>query len=148
MIIAFDISSTTIGYVVYDDAVIEHGNHVLRHADINHRCRLARAFVFGLVQLYPCLDACAIEAPGGQFKGSIIPQCFVSGAVRSYLAERNIVICDVAAQHAKQALTKRGNASKLQMQEAALAYGVTGEHAADALGVALAAIGRIEQVAA
>lgn len=145
-ILALDISSVAIGWVIYDGLVHDYGEIVLKHADINHRCRLARAGVELILANHPSIDAVAIEAPGGQFKGTVIPQCFVSGAIRSYIAELNIPICDVAAQHAKKALTGKGNADKALMQRAAQAYQITGEHASDALGVALTAAGRVQVV--
>lgn len=150
ILLALDASSTTIGWVVFDGAVRDHGTLVLKHADVNHRCRLARAHIAGLIAQHPDLDAVAIEGPASPHKGALIPQCFVSGAIRSYVAELDIAICDVPPQYAKKALTGRGNADKLLMQQHALEHGVTGEHASDALGVALAAVGmvKVERVAA
>lgn len=136
-LLALDASSTTIGWVVFDGAVRDHGTIYLKHSDVNHRCRLARAHIAGLIAQHPYVDAVAIEGPASPHKGALIPQCFVSGAIRSYVAELDIAICDVPPQHAKQALAGRGNASKADMMEAAAAYGVEGEHASDALGVAL-----------
>lgn len=143
-ILALDISSKMIGWcVLYAGTVESHGEHALKHDDINHRARLGRAAVAGIVALYPYLDCVAIEGPASPHKDSLIKQCFVSGAIRAYIAELDIVICDVTPQHAKIALAGKGNAGKPEMQIAALAYGVTGEHAADALGVALWAAQRV-----
>lgn len=160
-ILALDISSVAIGWCLHNGAVRAHGTILLQHDDINHRCRLARAHIAGLIVLHPDLDAVAIEGPASQHKGALIPQCLVSGAVRSYVAELDIVICDIPPQHAKQALAKQGNAAKdVMLTEAAEHFGyasvttirqrgiwyaysrdliVYSEHEADALGVALAA---------
>lgn len=145
VILGLDCSSTTIGWCVLDGPTVrDYGEIVLKHSDVNERCRLARAGV-GLVLLnHPDIDAAAIEAPASRFKKSLIPQCFVSGAVRSLLSEKGILICDVAPQHAKAKLSGHGDALKEEMQRAALCYGVIGEHAADALGVGLVGLGRVE----
>jgi Holliday junction resolvasome RuvABC endonuclease subunit len=145
-ILALDVSSTTIGYCLYDGTVLAHGQILLKHNDVNHRARLARAQIAGLLIEHPGLDCVAIEAPGSPHKGALIPQCYVSGAIRALLTEYELLICDVAAQHAKQALTGKGNAKKQEMQAKAEVYGVRGEHAADALGVALACVGRVKVV--
>lgn len=143
-ILALDVSSQVIGWVLYDGQARDSGEIALKHGDINHRCRLGRAAIGGLLQLYPALDAVAIEAPGGRFMGTVIVQCFVSGAIRALLAERDLAVCDVSPADCKKALTGKGNASKVDMMCAAWPhYGVRGEHAADALGVALAAVKRI-----
>lgn len=139
-ILALDASSTMIGWVLYNVTVRACGEIPLKHPDINHRCKLARAAVGALLVRFPNLDAIAIEAPGGRFIGTVIPQCFVSGAIRSLLAEHNIAVCDVSPKDGKKALTDKGNASKDEMQANASYWGVTAEHAADALGVALAAV--------
>lgn len=165
-ILALDVSSTTLGYCFYDGAAQAHGTILLQHADINHRCRLGRAQVAGLIVLHPDIDAVAIEGPASPHKGALIPQCLVSGAIRSYVAELNIAICDIPPQHAKQALADKGNATKQDMLRAAaphfgydpetLVYRCRrgewaawldgcavpefGEHEADGLGVALVAV--------
>jgi len=140
-ILALDASSTTIGWVIYDggDHVGAYGQIALRGDNINERCRLARTGIGLVLVNHTSVDYVAIESPASPHKKALIPQCYVSGAIRALLAERQIPIVDIAPQHAKQALAGKGNASKSEMQERAHAYGVTGEHAADALGVALAA---------
>lgn len=164
-ILALDISSIAFGYCFYDGAVQDHGVILLQHADINHRCRLGRAQIAGLIYLYSSLDAVAIEGPASPHKGALIPQCLVSGAIRSYIAELDIAVCDIPPQRAKQALAGKGNATKEEMLRAAAPhFGYCAEtlvyrcrrdawaawldgcavpeyteHEADALGVALAA---------
>lgn len=157
-ILALDISSVAIGYVIYCGAVEAAGEILLKHDDINQRCRLARAQIGGLLVEHPDIDAAAIEehvlrrftGKNGQrvdTAKALIQQCLVSGAVRSLIAERQILLCDDVAQAvAKKTLTGKGNCDKRAMQTAALAYGVRGEHASDALGVALACVGRVKVV--
>lgn len=111
-ILALDASSTSIGWVLYDGAVIERGTITLVHDDINHRCRLARARVGGLLILHPAIDVIAIEAPGGSFVGTVLPQCYVSGAIRCLAAERDILVCEVSSTAGKRALTGNGAAQK------------------------------------
>lgn len=81
-------------------------------------------------------------------KSTLIPQCRVSGALMCAAALKQLNVIEVSPSQAKKALTGLGNAKKLAMQAAALSYGVTGEHAADALGVALASLGRVRVVEA
>lgn len=165
-ILSLDVSSTTFGYCLYDGTVQAHGTILLQHPDINHRCRLGRAQVAGLIALHPDIDAVAIESPASPHKKALIPQCFVSGAIRSYIAELNIAICDIAPKEAKLALAKKGNATKEEMLRAAAShFGYCAdmlsyrcrrdvwaawldgcavpeywEHEADALGVAMASL--------
>lgn len=174
-ILGLDISSTAIGWAVYEGPpgiahcprngemggsaislppgaqngtghVRDYGEVYLKHADINHRCRLARAAVGALLRCHSALDAAAIEAPVARFAKALIPQCLVSGAVRSLLAELDIAICDVSPSEAKRALSGGGAASKTLMQAIAAEHGVSGEHAADALGVVLAAYGKVRKI--
>src|SRR5690349_2796195 len=89
LILGLDVSSTAIGFVVYEGPcaiasdtrsdgtgrsatllpparqngagrVRDHGEILLTHADINQRCRLARAGVAALLRCWPALDAAAI----------------------------------------------------------------------------------------
>lgn len=147
VILALDASSTTLGWVVLDGATIrDHDTCQLRDHDINERCRLAHAYVAALVRTHPDIDAVAIESPVARFASAVIPQALVSGAIRAAVRCAGLHVVDIAPSEAKQALTGRGNADKGMMQAAALAYGVSGEHAADAVGVGLAAMGKVEVV--
>lgn len=140
-ILALDASSTTIGYVVYDGAIIASGEILLKDSDIAERCRLAYAHLNGLLELYPLPDVIAIESPVARFGGAVIAQARVSGALLCAASLKGLMVVEVAPQLAKKALTGKGNASKVDMMTAAWPrYGVRGEHAADALGVALHAV--------
>lgn len=149
-ILALDASSTTIGWVVWCGEVIDHGTIRLRGADIADRCRQAFAHIGGVIEQHPDLDCVAIESCVSRFGGAVIPQARVSGAILTRVALFGLLVCEVTPQQAKKALAGKGNASKEEMMEAAAAYGIEGEHASDALGVALAAVGmvRVERMAA
>lgn len=144
-ILALDASSTAIGWAVLDGAVVrDHDTCQLRHADINERCRLAHAYVAALLRAQPDIDCVAVESPVARFPSAVIPQCLVSGAVRAAVRAAGLHVVDVSPAAAKAALCGSGVATKAQMQARAKSYGVTGEHAADAVGVALAAVGMVE----
>jgi Holliday junction resolvasome RuvABC endonuclease subunit len=144
-ILALDASSTTIGYCVYwNEAVLDHGEIKLTGTDIAERCRQAHAALNLILSTAPDVDAIAIEAPASPHKKSLIPQCRVSGALMAAAALKGLMVVEVTPQAGKIALTGKGNADKAAMQARARAYGVTGEHEADALGVALVAVGMVE----
>ena len=147
-ILALDASSTTIGFVVYAGQVLAHGEHKLGGADIACRCQTARDILRMLLGRYPEVAVVAIESPVALHAKAVIPQARVSGALLGLVAERfGLLWCEVPPAQAKRALTGHGNADKPAMQRAALAYGVIGEHASDAVGVAKAAAGMIKVVA-
>lgn len=141
-ILALDASSTVIGYCLYDGAVFAFGEIPLSGWDIAERCRQAHAALNLILATAPAsgIDVIAIESPASRFKKSLIPQCRVSGALMAAAALRGHLVVEVSPAGAKIALTGRGNAEKVDMQVAALRYGVSGEHASDALGVALASV--------
>lgn len=143
-ILALDASSTAIGWIVLDQgAVRDQGTAVLAGADINERCRQAHAYIRTLLRCHPDLDCVAIESPVGRFVKAVIPQALVSGAIRTAVRLDGLHVVDVTPTAAKKALTGLGNATKGEMQAAALVWGVSGEHASDAVGVALAAVGKV-----
>ena len=146
-ILALDASSTTIGYVVYAGTVLAFGEHKLGGADIACRCQTARDILTLLLTRYPDVAVVALESPVALHAKAVIPQARVSGALLSLVAERaGLLWCEVPPAQAKRALTGHGNATKDEMQQAAVAYGVRGEHASDAVGVAKAAVGMIKVV--
>jgi len=147
IILALDASSTSIGYCVYGGGVIDSSEITLTGKDIAQRCRQAHAALGLILEAHPEIDVIAIEAPVARFAKSVIPQARVSGALFALAGLRDINIIEISPTEAKRALTGKGNADKHMMQSAAAAYDVTGEHAADALGVALAAVPRVVVVA-
>jgi Holliday junction resolvasome RuvABC endonuclease subunit len=143
-ILALDASSTTIGYCVFDGAVFAFGEVALSGSDIADRCRQAHAHLNLLLHTMCAIDLIAIEAPGSMFKKALIPQCRVSGALMAAAALKGFLVVEVSPAQAKKALAGTGNADKLAMQQAAFRrFGVHGEHASDALGVALASVGMV-----
>jgi Holliday junction resolvasome RuvABC endonuclease subunit len=143
-ILALDASSTSIGYVVYDGAVLDHGEIKLSGSDIADRCRQAHAALGLILANWPALDCIALESPVGRYVKALIPQARVSGALMACAALKRLHVVEVTPTQAKRALTSTGNADKALMRYEAHRYGVRGEHASDALGVALAAIGCVE----
>lgn len=140
-ILALDMSSTTIGWVLLrDGGVADHGTQVLA-GHIGHRCCLARAYVAALLRVHPDLDMAAVESPVGRFVKAVIPQARVSGAVLGLFDQHEIATVEIAPAAAKMALTGRGDANKgavlLACHQAGFAAG--SEHEADAYAVAIAA---------
>lgn len=167
-ILAFDCSSTAIGWVARDgDRVIGRGVIRLPAADISERCLVAIREVNALLDRYP-VDAVAIESPVARFAKAIIPQTRVGAMVLLACAERSLAWCEVTPTAAKRALTGDGAATKREMLEAAASYFgydadaliyrcykdewiaelgevvVIREHEADSLGVAMRAAGMVE----
>jgi Holliday junction resolvasome RuvABC endonuclease subunit len=145
-ILALDISSTHVGLVLYHGAVLDHAEWTLV-GDIAERCRLAYSRFYTALERYPQVDCLAVESPVERFGGAVIPQARVSGAILALAGQRNLPLLEVTPSQGKLALAGKGNADKCTMMARASAYGVIGEHAADALGVALASLKRIEVVA-
>jgi Holliday junction resolvasome RuvABC endonuclease subunit len=135
----------TIGLVLYHGAVLDHAEWTLT-GDIAERCRLAYSRFYTALEKYPQIDVLAIESPIMRFAGTI-QQCRVSGAILALAGQRNLPFVEVSPTAAKFALAGKGNVDKCTMMARASAYGVIGEHAADALGVALGALKRVEVVA-
>lgn len=149
VILGLDASSTTLGWVVLDGtAVRDFGEMQLRHSDIAERCRLAWAALNTILELCERRglrpDLVALESPVARYAKAVIPQARVSGALLALCALKSLLVVEVTPGQGKRALCDDGAGSKADMQQAALSYGVVGEHAADALGVALFAIQKVE----
>lgn len=145
-VLALDISSSHIGYCLYHGAVLDHAEWTLQ-GDIAERCRLAYNRFYSLLERYPQIDVVAYEAAVGRYFTACETECNVQGAILALAGQRHIPVVKISPAAAKKELTGRGNASKTEVQKFAADYGVQGEHAADSLGVALAAVKRIEVVA-
>jgi Holliday junction resolvasome RuvABC endonuclease subunit len=145
-ILALDASSTSLGWCLYAGSVLAHGEHRLAGGDIATRCQTAYDILVLLLQRYPEVDVVAIESPASPHKKSLIPQARVSGALLLVAAQQRKLYIEITPQHGKQALAGTGNADKQTMQAKAAERGVRGEHASDALGIALAAYKRVEVV--
>ena len=171
-ILALDISSTWLGwcYLQPDRAPLAKSIALGSKADIAARCAKAQAEVGLLIAACGSVDCVAIEAPVAQYANAVIAQCRVAGAVLGELHAHQLAWCEVAPAAAKRALTGRGDAKKLQMLQSAAPhfnqdtlflefaerrgvwaawmneYCVYDEHAADALGLALAAAPSVQVV--
>jgi Holliday junction resolvasome RuvABC endonuclease subunit len=146
-ILALDASSTNIGWVLYAGQVLDHGEHRLQGDDIAVRCQTAYDILALLLDRFPQIDCLAIEAPIARFAKAVIPQARVSGALLTLAAQRWKHVIEITPTKAKRALAGKGNAKKQLMQASAAEYGVSGEHASDALGVAMAASTMVEVIA-
>ncbi len=139
-ILALDASSTKIGYVYWDGSVLSRGTIDLPgKLPIEERCQRAYGWIDDIVR-FRRPDVVAIESPVARFAKALIPQARVSGAIMAICALRKLLVHEITPAEAKMALTGKGNADKIAMMDAAVAYGISGdEHQADALGIALAA---------
>ncbi len=171
-ILALDISSTAIGwcYLQDDRAPLAKSIALGGKADIAARCAKAQAEAGLLLAACGSVDCVVIEAPVFQYANAAIAQCRVAGAVLAEVRAHGLAWCEIAPAAAKRALTGRGDAKKLQMlQAAAHRFGhdalflefaerhgvwaawmndrlIYDEHAADALGLALAGAPRVQVV--
>ena len=136
-ILGLDISSTHIGLVLLaGDARLDRLTWRLSGRDIAERCLLARDCVAAYLDQQADVDIVAIEAPVARYANALIPQARVSGAVLAVVAARGLLWVEVSPAEAKQALTGKGNATKGEMIAVS---GLSDEHQADALGLAMAA---------
>jgi Holliday junction resolvasome RuvABC endonuclease subunit len=139
-VIGLDASSRYIGWAFVEDLRrLDSGTFHLPSDDVNERCREAFARIGLLLECHPDVACVAIESPVARFAKALIPQCFVSGAIRAQCALHDLLVCDITPAEAKRALTGSGTASKQRMMD------VTGlgEHEADAWGVARAALRKV-----
>lgn len=150
-ILGIDASSTNLGWCVYDieqERVIAHGSQKLGASRwIGQRCQTARGVLGYLLTTYTP-DAIGYEGPA--YKASplaIIAQQRVVGVLLMLAADVNREPIEIPPTTAKKALTGSGRADKDLMMQYAEAYIPAGcdEHEADALGVALAALGKIRE---
>lgn len=174
-ILALDISSTAMGWCYAHPERRPVAKSIAlgtTRVDIADRCAKAQAEVALLIAACGDIDCVAIEAPVAQYAAAIIAQCRVAGAVLAELRAHGLTWCEVSPAAAKRALSGAGNADKKAMLEAAAphfghdalfleieqrrglwaawmnSYLVYDEHAADALGIAIAAGGKVIEVAA
>jgi len=141
-ILALDMSSTAIG-MCYDGC--DFRTLTLRSPDIAQRCLQAATQVRALITDAD-IDLVAIESPASRFNKALIPQARVSGAILTAAALKQVPVKEIEPSVAKRALAGKGNADKAAMRAAALVRGVAGEHAADALGIALACVPAVRVV--
>jgi Holliday junction resolvasome RuvABC endonuclease subunit len=136
-ILALDCSSTTIG-VCYDGRILPTIH--LKSPQIFIRCDLAcQAISHLLADHHDNVDLVIMEAPASRFKGALIPQCRVQGAIGRHLAHMGIAIQELSPQAGKMMLTGKGNADKPTMIAHAYRHVpqpiVIDEHGADAFAL-------------
>ena len=146
MILAFDISSTNIGVVAWqDNAVLWHRTIVLRGKDLGQRLLAAQR---EFLPLFPPQrpNLVAYEGPAYSKKNmlAVIAQAKTAGLLEVLCAGLGVPIVAITPSSAKKALSGSGKAEKAEMVRCAAAYLCNdySEHEADALGVALAAAAR------
>lgn len=141
-LLALDASSKSIGYVLWNGTcVLAHGTVHLSGKTLYARIVVAYHVACTLLATHTPYDV-AIEAPAHHTHAlAMIAQQRVMGAILLAVASSGLPVVEVPPTKAKLALAGKGNADKTMMQLAARAYLTPGfdEHAADALGVALAA---------
>ena len=139
-LLALDISSTNIGYVVWDGDGAETVGTLTLKGDLLARIVAAQPQIEALVErVQP--DAIAYEGPAHRAHAlSMVAQQRMVGIALLIAGLRKIPLVEIAPSAAKKALSGNGNANKQMMEMCAGAY-LSGhdEHQADALGVALAA---------
>jgi Holliday junction resolvasome RuvABC endonuclease subunit len=167
-ILGLDISSTYLGWCCLPVGQRPVARSIaLGSGDIADRCAKAQQEVSLL--LAACApDAVAIEQWVWRFPNTTIPQVLVQGAVLAELGALGLAYTMVQPSEAKRALAGCGSADKAQMlRAAAWRFGhdplfleieqrrglwaawmnhvcIYDEHSADALGIALSAVGRVE----
>lgn len=169
-ILGLDISSTAIGWCYTRPDQHPIAKSIMlgsSKTDLAERCATAQREIGLLIAACGDIDGVAIEDFVWMSPTATIPQACVRGAVLAELAAHRLAYCVVAPASAKRELAGRGDADKRAMLEAAapkLGHDllfleiecrrglwaawmndarIYDEHAADALGVALAAVGRV-----
>jgi Holliday junction resolvasome RuvABC endonuclease subunit len=170
-ILALDISSTHIGWCYLHPELTPLAKSILlgdSKVDIADRCLKARQEVAMLIAACGNIDAVAVEQWVWRFPNTTIPQVLVQGAVLAELRAHELAYCVLKPSEGKKALADDGAADKELMLRCASEHFaldfdplleftcrrgmwaawrgnvcVYDEHAADALGIGLAAVGRV-----
>lgn len=149
-VLGLDCSSTHIGWCLWTGtAATAHGTIALR-GDLTARISLAEIALSELF-IRHAPDVIAIEGATTRYASHVIAQQRVVGVLMLAATRMGLLTVEIAPATAKKALTGSGKADKQLMQTMAANYLQDyDEHAADALGVALAAypLVRVEEVAA
>lgn len=120
--LAFDSSSTTIGWSVFENGRrTRSGTHHLVDKDIAVRCEGAHQFVQTMLT-WQVPDLVVLESPVGRFAKAVVPQARVSGAILAAISETGVRYIEVAPTEAKKALAGKGTADKVEMLAAAAPY--------------------------
>lgn len=173
-ILALDISSTTIGWCWLQPDRTPLAKSIAlgsSKVDIADRCVKAQSEVALLIAACGAIDCAAIEDFVWMSPTATIPQALVKGAVLAELRAHGLAYCMIAPASAKRVLAGNGGADKQQMLTAAAPrFGhdplfleiacrrglwaawmndrlIYDEHAADALGIALACVPSVRVLA-
>jgi Holliday junction resolvasome RuvABC endonuclease subunit len=111
--VAFDASSTSIGWVLARDGKRRFsGTEKLKGKKIEERVEQAYQFTLNLLTQWPGAELLVTEAPGVRFVKGAIPQLRVSGAIILAARHKGIPWRETTPTQAKKALTGKGSAKK------------------------------------
>lgn len=145
-LLSLDISSTHIGMALFDDGDIILASSYAPPGDL--RRRLVAIGAWFQIEVHKCRpDFLAIEAPAFASREHVAIQRAVGAVLCNWTGSE---VLEIAPTSAKLALTGSGKADKADMIKYAgyLAPELgPDEHASDAIGVGLAALGKLKLVA-
>lgn len=141
-ILALDASSTKIGFCLWNGSdALAHGTIDLGDKEhLTKRIQIAALAVGDLIRRHQP-SVIALENAVYSFPSAIIAQQRVAGGILLTIANAGLLEKEISPSEAKKALTGSGKANKAKMIKHAQLYlgnDIT-EHAADAMGIALAA---------
>jgi crossover junction endodeoxyribonuclease RuvC len=149
-ILGLDASTTHVGWALWDTVTAMcRSDEMTLTGDLSHRLALACALVRELILRHQPTRI-AIEQPFvGRFPGAAMKLGKMHGAIWAVCDRDGYELLDISPAEAKLAATGRGNAAKDQVQAMIRAQvgRDVGEHEADAIGVALAAAGKLKMQA-
>jgi hypothetical protein len=116
--IALDASSVALGWVLMNEGKPRFGGTYKLTGSIGKKCLGAYTGVLGLLDTWPGTLYVAIESPASRFKGALIPQARVSGAIFMAAEERGVRVIEVAPTAAKKAATGKGTSDKVAVMKA------------------------------
>jgi Holliday junction resolvasome RuvABC endonuclease subunit len=140
--LAFDMSSTSIGWVAWNDsAALAHGTVNLGNRPLALRLVLAEIAIVNLLERYePARVAFEGGAKGSRHVNTVQALQRAAGVLVLCATRLGVPTVEIAPAQGKKALTGKGKSDKDQMLAFASKYliGAFDEHAADAVGIALA----------
>ncbi len=140
--LAFDMSSTSIGWVVWKyGAAMGHGTVKLGNRPLADRLVLAEIALVNLLERHqPARVAFEGGAKGSRHVNTVQALQRAAGVLVLCAARAGVPTVEIAPAQGKKALTGKGRSDKDQMLLFAAKYltGAFDEHTADAVGIALA----------
>jgi Holliday junction resolvasome RuvABC endonuclease subunit len=140
--LAFDMSSTSIGWVAWNDgSATAHGTVNLGKFPLAARLVLAEIAIVSLLERHqPVRVAFEGGAKGSRHVNTVQALQRAAGVLVLCATRLGVPTVEIAPSQGKKALTGKGKSDKEQMLEFAAKYldGAFDEHAADAVGIALA----------